>query len=413
MQPNDALKAQGRGVVGEGGWSLGSALVVVQVALSLILVVGAGLFVRTFASLAARDLGFERRGVMVVNLNAQRAQLEPADRADLFRRALEAARGVPGVAGVALSAVTPISGSTWNNRIELPGGPDLPESERLTFINLISSDWFRTYGTPMLAGRDVTDGDHATSQQVAIVNETFARKFVPGRNPIGVRIRQPGFGARPTIDREIVGVVRDAAYRSFREPVPPTLYIPYAQERDHPSSLSLSVRTAGGSPALLTRSLADALSPVHRDLAISFRPLAEQVGAALTQERLVAMLSGFFGALALLLAALGLYGVTSYAVSRRRTEIGIRMALGAAPAGVIGLVLRRVAVLVTLGVVLGASVSLWASRFVAPLLFGLEPRDPATLGAAMIVLGGIGALAGWLPARRASRIDPARVLRDG
>jgi predicted permease len=413
VQPNDALKAQGRGVVGEGRWSLGSALVVMQVALSLILLVAAGLFVRTFAALATRDLGFERQGVLVVNINAQRAQLEPADRPALFQRVLEAARGVPGVAHASLSAVTPISGSTWNNRIELPDGPDLPEQERLTYINLISADWFRSYGTPVLSGRDLTEGDTATSQPVAIVNETFAKKFVPGRNPIGARIRQPGFGPNPAIEREIVGLVRDAAYRSLREPVPPTMYIPFAQEREPPSSLSLSVRSAGPSPALLTRSLADALTPVHRDLALSFRPLAEQVDAALTQERLVAMLSAFFGGLALLLAALGLYGVTSYAVSRRRTEIGIRMALGAAPRGVVVLVLRRVGALVTLGVVLGVSVSLWASRFVTTLLFGLEPRDPATLVAAMLVLGGIGALAGWLPARRASRIDPARVLREG
>jgi predicted permease len=413
VQPNDALKAQGRGVVGEGRWSLGNALVVMQVALSLTLLVAAGLFVRTFTSLATRDLGFERQGVMVVSINAQRAQLEPADRPALFQRVLDAARGVPGVASVALSAVTPISGSTWNNRIDLPDGPDLPEKERITYINLISGDWFRSYATPVLAGRDITDQDTATSQPVVIVNETFAKKFVPGRSPVGARIRQPGFGPRPSIDREIVGVVRDAAYRSLRDPVPPTMYIPFAQEREPPSSLSLSVRSAGPSPVLLTRSLADALTPVHRDLAMSFRPLAEQVDAALTQERLVAMLSGFFGGLALLLAALGLYGVTSYAVSRRRTEIGIRMALGADQRGVIALVLRRVGMLVALGVVLGLSVSLWASRFVSTLLFGLEPRDPGTLVAAALVLGAIGALAGWLPARRASRIDPARVLRDG
>ncbi len=177
--------------------------------------------------------------------------------------------------------------------------------------------------------------------------------------------------------------------------------------------MSISVRAAGGSPALLTKPLAAALTGVNRYIAITFRPLEDQVNAALTQERIVAMLSGFFGGLALLLAALGLYGVTSYAVSRRRTEIGIRMALGAAPGGVVRLVLRRVAILVGLGVVVGCAVSLWASRFVATLLYGLEPRDPLTVVAAAAVLGTIGALAGWLPARRASRIDPARVLRDG
>jgi ABC-type antimicrobial peptide transport system permease subunit len=175
----------------------------------------------------------------------------------------------------------------------------------------------------------------------------------------------------------------------------------------------VSIRAAGGSPALLTKSVAAALTGVNKDVAITFRLLTEQVNASLIQERVVAMLSGFFGGLALLLAALGLYGVTSYAVSRRRTEIGIRMALGAAPGGVVRMVLRRVALLVGVGVIVGASASLWASKFVATLLYGLQPRDPFTLIAAALVLSLIGAVAGWIPARRAARIDPARVLREG
>ncbi|MGH9370814.1 MAG: FtsX-like permease family protein, partial [Vicinamibacterales bacterium] len=226
VQPNDALKSQGRGIVGEGRLNLGNTLVVLQVALSLILVVAAGLFVRTFASLANLQLGFDRNQVLVVSVNAQRAQLEPGERPELFRRVLEAASSVPGVSSAALSAVTPISGSTWNNRIELPEGPTLPENERLTFINLISAGWFRTYGTPLIAGRDFTAADATGSQPVAIVNESFARKFTYGRNPVGTRVRQPAFSTRPAIDRQIVGYVRDAAYRSLREPVPPTMYIP-------------------------------------------------------------------------------------------------------------------------------------------------------------------------------------------
>ena len=413
VQPNEALKAQGRGVVGDAGLGLGNVLVILQVALSLVLVVAAGLFVRTFSSLATLSLGFDRDPVLVASVNAQRAQLEPADRPELFRRLLEAASGVPGVATASLSAVTPVSGSSWNNRIELPDGPDLPEKERITFINLISANWFRTYGTPMLGGRDFTSTDKNGAQPVAIVNETFAKKFTYGKSPIGRRVREPGYGGRPAIEREIVGYVKDAVYRSLRDPVPPTMYLPYAQQLEPPSFMSVSVRASGGSAALLTKSLAAALTPVHQDIAITFRPLSDQVNSALTQERIVAMVSGFFGALALLLSALGLYGVTSYAVSRRRTEIGIRMALGAAPAGVIRLVLRRVVMLVGLGVVLGSAVSLWTAHLVSTLLFGLQPRDPMTLAGAVAVLGVIGAIAGWLPARRASRIDPARVLREG
>jgi putative ABC transport system permease protein len=210
-----------------------------------------------------------------------------------------------------------------------------------------------------------------------------------------------------------VGYVKDAVYRSLRAPVPPTMYIPIAQQPQPPSGISISVRAAGGSPALLTNSVAAALTSDNPNITLTFRPLAEQVNNSLIQERVVAMMSGFFGGLALLLAGLGLYGVTSYAVNRRRTELGIRLALGAGPAGVNRLVLRRDAILVSLGVILGSAVSLWDGRFVPTLLYGLQPRDPVTLAGAAVVLGLIGVLAGWLPARRASRIDPARVLREG
>jgi len=172
------------------------------------------------------------------------------------------------------------------------------------------------------------------------------------------------------------------------------------------------VRASNGAPALLARSVNAAIGSVNKDLALTFRPLADQVDASLTQERVVAMLAGFFGALALLLAGLGLYGVTSYAVTRRRAEIGIRVALGAEPAGVVRLVLVRVFVLVALGVIIGTAVSLWSSQFIASLLYNLGPRDAVTLVSAAVALTVVGAMAGWLPAYRASRIDPAQVLRD-
>ena len=178
------------------------------------------------------------------------------------------------------------------------------------------------------------------------------------------------------------------------------------------ASIYLTVRATSQSPILLAKSITAAIAAVDPDLALTFRPLADQVNAGLIQERMVAMLAGFFGALALLLAGLGLYGITSYAVSRRRSEIGIRMALGAAPASVVRLVLSRVSMLVGFGIVIGVAVSLWTSPFVAKLLYGLQPRDPVTLVGAVVVLAAVGSLAGWLPARRAARIDPAAVLRD-
>jgi predicted permease len=413
VEPNDAMKSQGRGIAGQNRFALGNLLVVVQVTLSMVLLVGAGLFVRTFTSLVNLDLGFEHRPVLVANVNIQPLQLEPDARWALFERLREAAAGTPGVQSAALSVVTPISGSTWSYRLEQLDGRPIQADDRGVFVNLVTADWFRGYGMTLLAGREFTAADRRGTPDVIVVNEAFARKFLGGANPIGHRVREPARPSAPNPEREIVGYVADAAYRSLREPVPATMYIPFEQNPTAPSQTSISVRAATSSPALLTKSLAASLTAVHPGVAITFRVLSDQIDAALTQERLVALLSGFFGLLALLLAALGLYGVTSYAVSRRRAEIGLRIALGAAPTGVIGMVLARVALLVGVGVAVGIGASVWASRFVAPLLYGLQPRDPATLIGAAILLGAIGALAGGIPAVRASRIDPARVLRDG
>jgi len=411
-EPHDALKDRGRGASGEGGFAAGHALVVVQVALSLVLLVAAGLFVRTFASLANRELGFDEAPVLVATVNAQALQVEPELRADLFERLRQSAAAVPGVERAAASFVTPVSGSTWTFDVEMDGAPPLPERERIAYGNMVSPGWFAAYGTSFIAGRDFTEHDRRGAPAVAIVNEAFARRFTSGEHPVGRRFREPPYGNRPAVEREIVGYVRDAVYRSLREPVPPTMYLPIGQDLDPPPFVALSVRAAAGPPALLTRGVASAVTNVHPDLSVSFRPLAEQVRNSLIQERMVAMLSGFFGVLALLLAGLGLYGVTAYAVSRRRAEIGIRMALGAAPGAVVRMVLRRIGVLVSLGALAGVAISLWASRFVSALLYDLEPRDPVTVAFAALVLLATGLTAGLVPAARAARIDPAQVLRE-
>jgi putative ABC transport system permease protein len=412
-QANDALKEQGRGVVGPGRFAVGSVLVVVQVALSLMLVAGAGLFIRTFASLSKLDLGFDRSRVLVASVNTQRLQLDPTARPELFDRFRNAAAAVPGVSIASVSVTTPVSGSTWQWALYSIDGELVAGNDRGIYVNMISKDWFSTYGTRLIAGRDFTDADRRGAPDVAIVNEAYARKFLTGSNPIGRRVRETPGPKRSNPEREIVGYVVDATYRSLRDPVPPTMYIPLAQHSEPPVSASISVRSTGGSPVMLTRRVASALTAVNSEVAITLRPLADQVDAALTQERVVAMLSGFFGALALLLAGLGLYGVTSYTVSRRRTEIGIRMALGAAPGGVIGIILRRVALLVAVGIAAGTAAALWASKFIATLLFGLEPRDAVTLIVSAFVLSVTGAAAGLLPAIRAAQIDPAEVLRQG
>jgi putative ABC transport system permease protein len=412
-RPMDAIKEHGRGG-GDGRFGLANGLVVAQVMLSLVLVVAAGLFVRTFTSLANLHLGFDRDRVLVTTVNAQRTEIPAADRLATYERVRQSVAAAPGVAAAGVSIVTPVSGMAWNSRISVPGGAELPERQRLSFFNAITPGWLDTFGTPILAGRDVLTTDTKAAPLVVIVNQAFARKFLSNATPLGRVVKVGGGVTEQSL--EIVGLVADAVYRSLRDPVPPTMYIPLAQldngSRPAPASMSVAVRSASDSPALLARTVAQAIARVNPDLAVTFRPLADQVNASLTQERLVAMLAGFFGALALLLAGLGLYGITAYAVSRRRTEIGIRMALGAAPGGVVRLVLERLIVLVGAGIAGGCALSLWAAQFVSTLLYGLQPRDPETMFAAASALAAVGALAGWLPAYRASRIDPAEVLRE-
>jgi len=421
VAPIDALKQQGRGASGDARTGLSSSLVVAQVALSMVLIVAAGLLVGTFERLATLPLGFDADRVLVVNVDVTRAAIDPANRVSFFHQLVAAVAAVPGVARAGGSMATPVSGSSLLGFLDLPGAPPAqPEpgpvpfwNSRMTMLNQITPGWLGTYGTAVLAGRDIDERDAQGALPIALVNDAYVHKFLPGRSPIGESI---GFleGGPP---RTIVGVVSDAVYVSVRDGVRPTVYIPLAQrEAGGPAAVTaniqISVRASAGSPGLLAPRVAAALTGVDRNLTLTFRSLQDRVDASLTQERLVALVTGFFGALALLLAGLGLYGVTSYAVTRRRAEIGIRMALGAEPAGVVRLVLGRVFVLVALGVIIGTTVSWWSSRLIASLLYDLQPRDAVTLVSAAVTLTAVGAIAGWLPAHRASQTDPARVLRD-
>jgi putative ABC transport system permease protein len=413
--PSDAIKEQVRGSSGGTRGTTANGLVVAQVALSLVLLVTAGLFIRTFVRLVTQPLGFDSDRVVVVNVNAIRAHIGPEERIPFYYRLVDAVAGVPGVGHAGGSVISPVSGGGLQNFVEVPGAPPMSESDRMSMVNFVTPGWFAAYGTPIRAGRDFNGRDAKSAPPVTLVNESFARKFFPGRSAVGGTVSfvsgRPGDVQLP---KTVIGIVADAVYRSLRDPAVPTMYVPLAQWTfPFPmTGISISVRATSGSPMILARSVATALTTVDPDLAFNFRSLAEQVNASLAQERIIALLSGFFGGLALLLAGLGLYGLTSYAVARRRPEIGIRMALGAAPAGIIRLVLTRVAWLVAAGVIVGATISLWASKFVVSLLYGLEPRDPSTLLGAALTLAVVGAIAGWLPAHRASRIDPAEVLRE-
>jgi predicted permease len=421
--PMDALKAQGRSATQETGPGLPGWLIVMQVTVSVVLVVAAGLFVRSFAWLADRPLGFDPDRLLVVTLDARRVADDIEQRVSLFGRIRESVRALPNVADAAVSFVLPVSGAGFTPAVQIAGpAPSRDDAAQAVtvpangnvFGNLISPGWFSTFGTPLLAGRDFTDGDRRGSSRVAMVNEAFVRRYFGDSGPLGrwVTIYPGTPRARPM---EVVGVVADAVYTSLRDPVPATWYAPLDQwdvaGLAFPS-IHLSVRAQTGAPAVLAKGIESAIATVDSRVALTAQPLADRVDASLTRERMMAQLAGVFGALALVLAGVGLYGVTAYAVSRRRAEIGIRMALGAAPAGVIGLVLTRVSWLVGLGIVAGVAVSVWASPVVESLIYGLQPRDPMTLIGAGIVLAFVGVFAAWLPARRAARIDPIVVLRE-
>ena len=387
----------------------GTAAVVVQVALSLALLVASGLFLRSFRNLVTEDLGFERVNVLIVRANLQTAGVPPDQQPQLFDGIEERLRALPGVLSAARSVITPVGGMTWNQNIQsdAPGAPG--GDEALAYFNFVSPGFMQTLRTPMIAGRDFNGRDTATSPQVAIINQTLARKFFPGLNPLGRTFRVMGRGEKLGAPVEVVGVVKDAKYQTLREEPLATAYFPLTQMPER-AGQSFEMRTAVP-PASLTAEVRDAVAAVNKDISLEFHTLAQQVDDSLVQERLLALLSSFFGALALLLAMIGLYGALSYTVSQRQKEFGVRMALGARPGSILALVVRDVARIVAAGVVAGMGISLVATRVLQKLLFEVSPRDAFTLAAAATLLSCVALLAGYLPARRATRVDPLVVLR--
>jgi predicted permease len=407
VAPNDALKDAGRSIAGDRRFTVRGALIVAQIALSLTLVVAAGLFLRTFRSLSGVPLGFTPEPLVVATLDLHAITTDRAVQFALMERLRTAAAAAPGVRSAVTSAITPLSGAGWNARVgETPTEP--ADRRQMTWMNAVSPGWFATMGTPLLAGRDFDAGDVTTgTPAVAIVNQAFANRFLKGP-AVGQVVRVGGPSNRPAY--RIVGLLADAVYRSPREGAVPTIYVPPSVDD---FGTSLTIAAAPGQRAAVQRAVAAALTRAAPRVSFTFRTFDEYIHATMLREQLVALLSAFFGALGLLLAAVGLYGVVSHAVNARRTEIGVRLALGSSAGGIIGLIFRRVAVLLAIGLIIGAAASLWAARFVQTLLFQLDARDPTTFVAAALVLAAAVILAAWLPARRAARLDPARVLREG
>jgi predicted permease len=408
--PAAALGEQSRGRVASGRSRITASLVGAQLAFSLVLVVGAGLFLRTFVALASQDLGFRTDRVLIVDVTAPMTRYTLPQLVDVYERVREAVARLPGVERAAISDITPVGGMSRNGFVDVPGAETLPQSDRLVMFNVISPGWLATYGTRLLAGRDFAQTDGPTTPYVALVNESFARRFWKDATAVGRTVGVGGPGA--TMRLEIIGVIEDAVYRSVRDPAPPTLYTSSRQRARARPWTRLSILSTLDSPAALTRRIEAAIRDVDPLLSLEFNPLAEQVAAAMSRERLVASIAGAFGALALMLACVGLYGITAYAVSRRRAEIGVRLALGAARSNVVGVVMRGLTWPLVGGITAGAVLSVWLGQFVGALTWGVQARDPVTFAAAATLLATVGVLAGWLPARRASRIDPMTALRE-
>jgi predicted permease len=394
-----------------GGAKAASGFVIVQLALSLVLVVAAGLLVRTFSSLANLHLGFEPDRVLIVDVDAGRMPIEPNAQLGLYKRALDAIRAVPGVSDAAISNATPATRGGLFMPVALAGAPPIN-----AVLMVVSPGLFRTFGTPMVVGRDFRPTDGQEAPPVAIVNQSFARSMPKGMSAEGSLLAVP---TRETPARvQIVGVVADTAAWPLRDPIPPAVFLPLEQADEmllslslEEQGLSLSVRAAHGPPRLLARSIASAIGDVDSRLAITFRSPADEIAASLTQERLIAWLSGFFGVLAVGLAALGLYGVTAYAVARRRTEIGVRMAVGAGYVDVIRLVLGHSLLVTLVGIALGLAGAAAVTRYLEGMLFGLTPLDPGTFVGVSLLFVVVAMLAAFVPARRATKVDPVVTLR--
>jgi predicted permease len=400
---------------GTGQARFRKGLVVAQVALSMLLVAGAGLFARSLYNLRTLDTGFEVDDLISFRLDPSLNGYDQARISRFYDQLLQDIRSIPGVQSASLAQVAALTGNVSSRTIQVQGYEPKPDENMNPWTNEVASDYFRTMGMPLVAGREFTDRDLAGAPLVAIVNESFARYFFGTENPIGRR-----FGFRVMNNPaavEIVGVVRDSLYADMRQgttednATPRFAYIPFQQSSEL-NEMTLYVRAAGASAGTMPEQLRQAVRRADASLPVyEMQSMARTVDDALFNERMLALLSASFGLLATVLAAIGLYGVMSYTVSRRTREIGIRIALGAERNTVVWMVLREVAVLTAVGIFAGVPAALGLSRFVQSQLYGIEPSDPITLIVAATALAAVGLFAGYIPARRAAAVQPVRALR--
>jgi predicted permease len=420
-----ALSGGGQGRRGGAGLRrlpLGRLLVAAQIGLSLVLLIGAGLFMRSLRNLMGVDAGFERDRLVLVSITPRLLGYDKARLGDLYRRLIERLEAVPGVRSASLSVYSLLGNSATRSSISLPGYVPRRDEELWTYESKVTPGYFQTVGMPVLAGRGFSMRDRQGAPKVVMVNETFVRRYLrrpaipqgaPAPGGVADAVgRRFGF-TDPTHSRdlEIVGVVRDAKYFQLGLDGQPMVYLPVDQQ---PGELhDVEVRVAAGATPAVGGALRRVIAEVAPDLPVlRVATMNEQVARSLAPQRAVARLAGFFGLLALVLAAVGLYGVMSYSVARRTNEIGLRMALGAPRGQVVGLVMRDTARVIAVGVAAGLAGALAGTRVAASQLFGVSARDPATMLAATLAMVAVALAAGFLPARRAADTDPMVALRS-
>jgi predicted permease len=385
------------------------ALVASQIAVSLVLLVGTLLFLGSFRNLSTLDPGFQQRGLLVADVDFLALQLPPGRAVSFRRELLERLRAIPSVEAAAELTVIPLTGGNWNNRVWMDGSDSA--HARVSLRNMVGTEYFQTMRTPLLAGRAFDEHDLTSWSKIAVVNEEFARAFMGGLNPVGRRFWIEANPYQPQAAFEIVGLVKNTKYRDLREEFQPVLFVPLTQAAIQRPGGRFMIRSNAGVDALVS-AVRKTLAGISPDLRYSFHVFDKWVEDSLLRERLMATLSGLFGILAVALTAMGLYGVISYTVARRTNEIGVRIALGADRSAVIALILREAAVVLAAGLGAGMLLALAAGRAAAALLFGLESYDPLTLAIAGISLATVAAAASFLPAWRASSVNPVIALRQ-
>jgi predicted permease len=405
------LKDRGESRGGRRAGSLDRAVVIAQVSLALLLVSSAGLLGATLRNLKNIDGGFATTHILLASVDTRGTSYERAGIVPLYPELLDRVRRMNGVQAAAASSTSPVFGGRWStDLIDVPGYAAASGEDMTVPLNAVSSGYFDAAGIRLLAGRDFTGSDGPRDQKVVVISETMARAFWPARDPVGATVRINGTDS--PIELRVIGVAKDAKYRDLRAPAEKTMYVPLVQSGDWPFVV-ITARTAGDPQALAAR-----LTREVRGFAPELRvrqllAMEQAIDQSLERERLAAGLAALFGALAVTLAAVGLYGVVSYGVTRRTSEIGIRMALGARAASVVWFVLRNSLAMVLLGVAIGAPLTFLGGRAIAALLYGVGAHDPLLLLGAAVLLTVTATLASAIPALRAARIDPLKALRAG